>query len=448
MDDKTFDKHIKSRMEDYQETGYDPVALTDLHRRIDASAYLPWYTQYRNELLITSGIVILILLNTELYPRLFDADNQALHREISDLKFQQHLLEEESQQLVTKENTIVDTVYIQSRKDLELEREMVYLKSTIRQLYIENNQVSAEPKLSGEESYYLGSRNEVSKELISQLNREGNIVTRGHQVFLVMATEERGPNIYPMQPDWSYTYMQNHPYNEMAYVEVESKKEGEKASISTRQLRDLKKHYMKGIGVRLAPNVGLLTMKNDVGDGPVTPEIGIMTELLFSPSLSLDLGLNYHKWIYEAEENFEQLFLPNAPANGELITAEVDASVLEFPINLRYRYPVSDKTQLITSVGLSPVYYMEQGFEYDYLLDVQVNGTTVTVNVNENAPTQNTNEFYFSMLNLGIGANKRFKNNKHLEFMLNYQRALTEMGIEGVKPNIIGLRARYWFTIR
>jgi len=204
---------------------------------------------------------------------------------------------------------------------------------------------------------------------------------------------------------------------------------------------------MKGIGIRVGPSLGLITMKNQIGEGPINPEFGALAEFLFSPALSVELGAKFGLWFYEADEKFDQLSFPMLPTNGTLATAEVESKVLEFPINLKYRHPATDKTNLITSVGFSPVYFLEQAYEYDYFLDVTV-PITGTVNVNETTPTQKPGELYLGMMNLGIGANTRLKNGKHLEIMLSYRRALTDMGVELNKPGILGLNARYWFDIR
>ena len=107
------------------------------------------------------------------------------------------------------------------------------------------------------------------------------------------------------------------------------------------------------------------------------------------------------------------------------------------------------KTAFTTSLGYSPVLFMAQDFEYDYLLTLNagdpINSTSVIVNTGSKI---NSPKLYNGTINLSVGIHKILKNKDYLEISLQYKHGLTKMGFEGIQPKIAGLRTGYWFKVR
>ncbi len=79
-------------------------------------------------------------------------------------------------------------------------------------------------------------------------------------------------------------------------------KEGAVATIEQEQsrmpiliIRDLEKHYSKGLGLKLGAELELAQTKPDIGSGEALPGLGILAELVFSPSLGFETGIKYKR---------------------------------------------------------------------------------------------------------------------------------------------------------
>ncbi len=207
----------------------------------------------------------------------------------------------------------------------------------------------------------------------------------------------------------------------------------------------MEKHYRDGIGVQVGPTLELSKGIYSVGMGEPAISAGILANLVFSPSIGLETGVKYVHRFYEisGEESLSGTELPGVnPALGTLINADVDSWIMEVPLNLKYRFPISMKTHWLAGIGYSSILYTKQIFEYDHEFE---SGSPVTIN---SAYEKSGIEVYPGTLNISLGLSRELKNRKTLETSVYYQHGLGKMGIENARINYVGLRGLYWFTVR
>ena len=207
-------------------------------------------------------------------------------------------------------------------------------------------------------------------------------------------------------------------------------------------MRELEKHYKKGIGIKLGPIVDFYNGRYDVGDGETAWGGGVMADFIVSPSLSLETGITYQGRIYESDGLNGLNLPPPDPQLGEFEELEVTSRLYEIPLNLKYRYPINLRSSFVGSVGVSGLLYSHQKIEYMYEFEVDDDFEFPV----ESSFQRHEDRWSFGTLNTSLGLNRKLKNEK--EISLFYKHGLGEMGLEQVNADFFGLRGAYWFTIK
>jgi hypothetical protein len=160
----------------------------------------------------------------------------------------------------------------------------------------------------------------------------------------------------------------------------------------------------------------------------------------------LETGGKFIHRVYELSDDEIRAIhtkLPNVNAELAPVTsADIDSWMIEIPLNLKYRYPLSTTSHALASLGYSSILYTKQVLEYSYDLDAVTSGY-----ITEPHSISNFTQ-YDGTVNISFGLIKRLKNNKILETSLYYQHGLGEFGVEKIKSNFLGIRGAYWFTIK
>ncbi len=196
---------------------------------------------------------------------------------------------------------------------------------------------------------------------------------------------------------------------------------------SAKTARELEKHYRKGMGIRLGPTLDLSKGFYDQGTGGIDIAGGLLGDFIVSPSLSVETGAKFiHRYYEISEEELNtNLTLPYVnPDLAPVTQADIDSWMIEVPMNLKYRYPLSLKTYALVGLGYSSVIYTKQVLEYSYNFDAIPSGYITEPHILTDVTR------YSGTLNISLGISKRLKNNKILETSLYYQHGLGEMGVE------------------
>ncbi len=218
-------------------------------------------------------------------------------------------------------------------------------------------------------------------------------------------------------------------------------------SLDAKSIRALEKHYSNGVGIKLGPSADIFSGRYSLGDKHLSLSGGVMTEFIVSPSFGLEVGIKYSERYYAItdEHILTGSTLPGVDGQlGQLQGAEVDYQLLEIPLNLKYRYPLSLKDHWIAGIGYSSLIYLNEDFEYTYEFDNQTPYPTSIVS------TVSTDEVkvYAGTINFSLGMSHVLKNKKIIEGSLFYNHGIGTQGVEKTRAQYFGLRGTYWFTVR
>lgn len=418
MDDTRFDDHIRTKIGDYEATGFDADALANLHMRLGSIRITPWYRQYSSYLLTGMGIVLatLFIVGNQWYMSNRNAD--ILESSLQEHRATIDILRTEVEEL---KNVRPDTIRI-------VEKQPVIFRIPLPLL-----------------------------ERIGSLEQQIAALLREQQTTTDDDRENRGDE---MQPNWSYVSNIEMGVHGLARRSVDGNKvsrppltasilvkdNNANQDLSAVTIRALEEHYHPGIGIRIAPAVEVANGFYEHGKSQPHVSGGLQLDFILSPSLSIETGARYSRRYYEADEHngLSDLQLPGMDESaGTLQKAEMDYWVTELPLYLKYRYPFSAKSYCQGSIGYSTLFYFRQVFEYDYAFAAD-NRDMIIHSVYETGQTS----FSPGAVSISFGLGRHLKNNKIIEASLYYQRGLGPMGLEQTNADFLGIRSAYWFTLK
>lgn len=407
MDDSRFDDIIKKKVAEYQEPAFDASALEAFHRQMQSLPSPPWYAPYGSELRLGAAIgvsTLLIILSLWYFQ---GRRTSAWEQNVALIASQQEKITLLARELDVLKATPRDTVYIQ-REDFQTKT----LLNRISQLEL--------------------MLREKADNAPSGMYADAPVSSIRPAVFYPAGVSTPVIVRWDLQPE--------------TMKETAPNGLGETGKFSAKTHRELEKHYRNGIGIRIGPAVDVSKGKYQAGNGRMDLSGALLADVIISPSLSIESGGRFTHRFYEVpgdEITSGALALPNINRDlGPLVTADVDTWMLELPIHLKYRAPLSPTSHWLAGAGYSAFIMTRQIFEYDYQLD---GSQSVKVNESHSFDGMRT---YPGMLNFSLGMSNQFRNNKILETSFYYQHGTGKRGIEQIQANYFGLRAAYWFTIR
>ena len=420
MDDNKFDKSIREKLGDYEAPGFDPAALASLHHQMASTAAAPWHATYKTELIVGSTLFICTLL-------MVGSQWMFTHKATSSLEAE------------------IATLKSKVENSGQLRKEMDALKA------------------AGPDTIRIVEFREKPSSVYLSLLRKIDLLEAGLKTFLdesrkkegplLGVSEESAPNLIPATPPLSYHPSANRVMPRTK--EKESKRatatgpllayESPGKKLSAKTIKAIQKHYQKGIDIKLGP--GLLATHGTFspGDTRYTLSGGLLADFIMSPVLSVETGLLYsqrHNRVTGADIPQTSGFPGADPSLGELKNVDIDSWVIETPFNIRYRYPVTMKSNWIMGGGYSALLYTKQVLEYDYQFGANRSASLNTSMLNKEA------KLYPGTVNLFLGYSRELKNKKTIEISLYYQHGLGKIGIEQAAPVLFGIRGAYWFTLK
>lgn len=411
MDDSKFDSVLRTKLREYEHPG-DPGALTGFHHQIAAMSTASWYTRYRVELLIGTGLLIFAMMifgQQWLTRRELEEEVKTLTaqtREIGKLRAEVHQLQMRKP----------DTVRI-----MESQQGSLLTASLIRRIAIleeANRKLMAYNLLQNEGVTFAASSESTSE----------------HETM----NEAAPTRVEPRKAEGkSFRVVREHK-------ELSSPVE---RSLSAKTIYNLEKHYSRGIGLTLGPAVEFSNGLYSLGDGHANLGVGILADLIFSPSLALETGAKYSARYYAMhdEQTLTTAPLPGVDTHfGDLQRAEIDYRMIEIPLNLKFRYPLSLSNHWLAGIGYSSIIYLNEDLEYTYRFD---NQTTNPTSIISTATVKKTS-LYPGTINLSLGFSHALKDRRAIEASLFYNHGLGTQGVEGTRARFFGVRGVYWFTIR
>ncbi|SHI00775.1 hypothetical protein SAMN04488109_6722 [Chryseolinea serpens] len=413
MDDNRFDSAIRKKLREYEHPG-EPGALTGLHHQIAAMSTASWYSRHRVELLIGTGLLIvtMIILGEQwLITRELEEEVKTLTAqtgEIEKLRAEVHQLQMRKADTVR----IIDSRQQGSLLTASLIRRIATLEETNRKLMADNllqknNGAAFVPGNESASEYDAMNAAAPTRITPHEVEGKSSRVAREHK--------EMNPSI--------------------------------ERSLSAKTIYNLEKHYSRGVGLTLGPAVEFSNGLYSLGDGHANLGAGILADLIFSPSLALETGAKYSTRSYAIHD--EQI-LANAPLPGvdthlgDLQRAEIDYRMLEIPLNLKFRYPLSLANHWLAGIGYSSTIHLNEDLEYTYRFDNQTANPTSIIST----ATAKKTTIYPGTINLSLGFSHALKDRRAIEASLFYNHGLGTQGVEETRTRFFGVRGVYWFTIR
>jgi hypothetical protein len=409
MDDRNFDDLIKRKVWEYEEPELDTAALAAFHHRMEAINPVPWYVRYKTELFVASAVLFTILVILWRLQFASERDHAEFSKALSLVKEQQSQIDFLQKQLNSVMAVQTDTVY--SMDDHYNDRTyMMKLINHISSLEEEIRNLQddiAGTKVSAPGKSYPGSLSQM----LSPFSDDS-----------------------PPLPDLTVSTIANHQKKLPPFSAVLA--------------RDIERHYFKGLGIRVGPVVEVSKSFYREGNGAADLTVGLLGDFLLSPSWSIETGGKFvHRFREISGTSLSSIHerLPHVNESLQpVVSADIDSWFVEFPVNLRFRYPLSLKSQWIAGGGYSALLYTKQVFEYDYRYSLD--GTSmVTVNEAHSMVRPKLNP---GTLNVSLGLSSMLKNKKILETSVYYQNSLGRLGLEKSPAGFLGLKTVYWFPVR
>lgn len=478
MDDSKFDQHIRNKVARYRDEGIDPGALERLHQRLEGVSYdLPWYKSVKNLTWIAASVVLISLLNFSLYSYIHRSDNKKLLDQLAQLKSDQKELYELQNQVNNRGDQLIDTIYVYKEKAVA-ETSPRRLETLLASLSAEElndlvrkhgpqQHVQETGNVEDEEKLYIAGLEDAPGEVKSFLRSTSLFVfDKGKRVQVTVDNlpyEEHPVKLgkkgyYMAANNWQPFYdIGVDPDDKDEVSTANEEKKVKDAVLPARILRVLEKNEMDGVGFRWGPEVQLFGQNYDLGTGELQPGLGVLAELVLSPSLRLESGFQYTKLDYGLNDsqisNVNESHLEAFPALnmeiGELNEIHVSSDVIGTPLNLKYFHPVSRKKKIFASIGYTPMLFISQNFEYSYLSDLNNDieeddfSTSLESRKREDDPGM-----YAGTFNASLGMESQLKTDLFLQAALFYQKGIDETGKEGRELQLFGIRSSLWFKVR
>ena len=427
MDDQGFDDIIKRKVGEYEDPKFDTSSLFDFHNRMATLESVSWYSRYRTEIMIGSGILLstLIILSGLWFMNQFQS--RVLEKNKLYIQDQQKEIAKLKHEINYLKNLPPDTVHVIKFKgqppssDTYVLQRIADLESTILRM----------EELYKEKSWYP-----VSSDLADTSVSGDNF----SEVYDLTFGGSPSSRLIPIESELKSLSAEPKP------ISNGNNNKAASAFFSVKTTRELEKHYRRGIGIRLGPVLELSKGFYSQGAGGIDITGGLLGDLILSPSISLETGGKFIHRFYEIGDDEISAMNSKLPyVNADLAPVtqvDIDSWMIEIPINLKYRYPLSPTSHALAGIGYSSLLYTKQVLEYSYNLD------TVTSGYITEPHTISKYRWSIGTLNISLGLSKRLKNNKILETSLYYQHGLGESGVEKTKSNFLGIRGAYWFTIK
>ncbi|HCR54379.1 MAG TPA: hypothetical protein DIW27_08190 [Cytophagales bacterium] len=422
MDDSQFDSNIREKLGDYEAPGFDPAALASLHHQMAAISITPWYSTYRTELIVGNTILMSTLLIIWSQWLFSNKATEAKEIEMMALKSQSQQFGQLQQELEYLKSVKPDTVHV-----IEYQQQSSILYLPLLQKI---------DRLERELKSILDESTRKNEMLLTQFKEQNELLslTPNESSILYNSLSNR---ITPRKkPEKTKRAIAN---------ELPISLESSERNLSSKTIKEIQKHYQKGIGIKVGPSLLLSYGSFDPGDSRYNFGGGVLADFIVSPSLSIEAGV-LHTQRHNRISSSDLLPLPTFPGAdeslGKLNNVDIDSWVFETPINLKYRYPVSLKSNWIFGAGYSAMLYSKQILEYDYLFD---NNPSASLN---SSILDKQLRIYPGTVNLSLGFSSELKNKKIFEASLYYRYGIGKVGIEQTTPEFIGISSAYWFTLK
>jgi len=220
--------------------------------------------------------------------------------------------------------------------------------------------------------------------------------------------------------------------------------------LSAKTKNDLEKHYFPGIGINIAPRVGLTL--NSFDDSPAfpTPTVGFGLDFIVSPHLSIETAFEYGTTKFRLSEDLEAYGIPNEPYYefGPPDDVTITGRNISIPISLKYRRWIGPKTEFVLRGTATPYYLLSQEYVYSYSDKGGGYGTPGSVPTITKTVDKDGGLWSGTTIGLSAGFQKLYNKKHKIEGSLFVERGLAKMKPQEIGMQLFGVKASYWFRIK
>ncbi len=452
MDDHSFDKFIKDKLDGYEDSSFDPSALEGFHERLAAFRTVPWYQTNFTYYLAAASLTLFTFINAYLF---WPANKEGANKNIS--------LKSKEQQVIDSLTTVIHHLETQSK--IVIVPDSASMKNSSASLTNKSNKPGLATSRN-KNMIALGPVSDLSPGLYETLLHKGMLVVENEKAYLVSPDRVSSPyggltdysqariaEVYP-SPESSLKNFSAAPESDAYTAKVEKIEKHNTVSSKTRKA--LEKYYSKGIGINLAPHVDLVQGIFSKGDGLITPRIGVVADWVVSPSLSFETGIDYFKTSvrFRDRDDFQNVTFPNEdPSLGTINNGRIENTLLSTPIALKYRQWISEKSQAFVRVGYTPYFSVLQeyecGYDFNNKGNYYPNGSSgSSPHLVDSYKQYDDRYFYGNTSSISLGLTRQMKEKNKLEASVFYEKSLSAVGNEKSGMQLFGLRTAYWFNLR
>jgi len=267
MDDNKFDSILRSKLEDYHPV-IDHTAISALHQQQAVTTGSSWYSRYRTEVLIGSGIVMFLIL--------YFLGYTLLNHTVSLTEQQTKTINEQSAEIAALKK--------------EVSRLQLVTPDTVR-IKFQQQDLSITPELLKRISFLEESNSELME-----------LIARSRAIQPRSAREESMPLTSMSEFSVSPKMIEMNDDNDQRAVPNQTVSSAHEKSLSAKSIRALEKHYSHGVGIKIGPTADIFLSRYSLGNGQPSISGGILTDFILSPALGLETGIKYSERFYAIDD--------------------------------------------------------------------------------------------------------------------------------------------------
>ncbi len=448
MDDTNFDDLLKSKLEGYEHPDIGPGALASFHNRMSSVPSTPWYRKYRTEMFVVTSFIVFTMLNSFILwygfgrNENYNADqNNMFSRQIIDS------LTQVVTQLKADQKERPSVFIINPAPEVVKERNVKVEGKN------KGNDLATNPSRHTNTKLHLGNVASIPSTILDRLRAEDVLETIDGQAYLIIT--DRVSQIRHKSYAWelpsklTVVYEDDSLESEESIEKIKLKLPSVKLKnrISTKMINKIEDHkYTTGIGINLAPHIDIVKGAYSQGSGGTMPRVGLTAEWIVSPHWSVETSLDYLSTKVTVNKDFQSLHLPNLNTElGTLESAEINTRTLSLPINMKYRWWLSQKNQLIVKAGYTPYFSLRSEYLYQYPYPGRPVDSDLSISTVEQVDQRG---FYGGTFNMSLGISKFIKKKSQFEVDLFYEKSLGSVGHEKLGMQLFGIRTAYSIRVK
>jgi hypothetical protein len=450
MDEQSFDRYVKNKLDEYESPGYDASAFESLHGRLAHYPQQAWYRSGRRAITYATLAIIFTLINGYMFlqwapQRVLPSAAPLATRDSLDARMNSLFLE------VRQLHSEIDRLHQENLIITEQAKAMQQRLDKDAIVRAEKWHAYAKPGFADtiRLHFYAGENEPQDEPLLDALLRR-NIVTAVDGKLYLNTTAGHGRMVSStiQFPDISTSSSAAQIQKARIPPPVKQETVAERA-ISASMRNRLEKHYQRGIGIFVAPHADLMAGLLSVGHGIAIPRAGISADWIISPSLSIETSIDYVPLKYKVDPHQLQRYAtPGNDYLGALNGVTITTPLISMPVGIRYRRWISYRDQVFIKGSFAPYLAISSRYERRYSLENSGGDKDDKPTISQSEKVE-LRKYYGGTLSASVGMMRKInKNNNRLELSAFYERSVGKLSVDNSQLQLAGIRSAYWFKVK